>query len=367
LNVANGDTQHAATNAALEKIDADAPDVDWGEVAQTAAAAAGTAACAAYGLGPAAPLCGVVAAELVGFVVDEVGPALADAWDSIFGSEPPEPILIGPLSPELKWAGYWARLQSDDATRIPLEHAIGAMLRAAARIAPGAWTTETMLGWLEECGGALHWRTGLSVDNRSFAGMESVCYRETPSAACEWVETPAFPTVAGRPTLSAAWWFPDWPKHFRSLHPFDNEWETLAAYVAEYVDPWWANLYGRALPCLSARLMADAIALQADRIAAQYRSAQLAELAALPPEDVAALQAWAELEALSPEDAEALRNWAALQALTETEREQLRALAAFGELPAAELARLQFVGELTRGRNFGRFGAALAAPLGASA
>lgn len=365
--MADAEISAAAWESTQAEIDAQggpSPDLDWQAVATAAGGSAAAAACAAYGAAAAAPLCSYVGAAVTGFVVDEVLPAIADAWDSIFGGDEPEQSLIE-LDDADRWLGYWRHMESADAVDRPIQSAIESLQTAAARIAPGLWTTETLIAWLEECGARFEWRGDVTIDNRQFGGMVETSYRPAPDAPAEIRIVPSLVTVPQKPVLVGTLWAPDWPSAYRRAHPFANDWQTLAAWQATTVEPWWANFYGVALPCLAARLQAEAIALAAELAAQAYRSEQLAELAALPPDDVQALRDWAALAALSPEDAQALRDWAALAALSELEREQLRALRAFGELSPAELAKVQAIGKVTAPGHFSRYGAAMAAPLGA--
>lgn len=367
----SGEVSDAALDGADAEVEAQgglSADLDWGAVVEAAAAAAGTAACAAYGAGPAAPLCGFVASEIAGFVMDTVIPAIADAWDSIFGSAEPEPSLIGPLSDDQKWAGLWRSISSEEATSLPVSQAILAMMRAASSVAGGgAWTTETIVGYLQDCGAGFEWRTGLSLDNRRFSGFEELClYPEGPGTPCVWQTVPKLSIVSEKPRITSGLWVPDFVARYRAKHPFANDWQTLLAFYNAEVAPWWDHFYNVALPCLTTRLQADAIAFKAQTAAAVYQSEQLAQIAALPPGDRQALEDWAELSQLSPEDAERMRQWAELAKLSPEEREQLRALQAFAELSPNELAKLKAVAAVTGSRrDFGLFGAVAAAPIGA--
>ncbi|HXS82639.1 MAG TPA: hypothetical protein VN896_07940 [Methylomirabilota bacterium] len=67
----------------------------------TGAAAAAAAACTAVGAGVVAPFCAMAGGAIASWVIDNIGPvlediggAIEDAWDSIFGSDEPEYHLV---------------------------------------------------------------------------------------------------------------------------------------------------------------------------------------------------------------------------------------------------------------------------------
>lgn len=103
------DPAQAGVNAALEDFDKKSQDGDVSsdDVKHAVQAGAGVAAgavCVLLGVSaPLAPLCALAGSELVGWIADNAGPilkdiggAVEDAWDAIFGSGKPEYHLVEP-------------------------------------------------------------------------------------------------------------------------------------------------------------------------------------------------------------------------------------------------------------------------------
>lgn len=86
-------TYELGTNVDVRELIDDENNIRWDKVAETAGAAGAAAACAAYGAGAAAPVCGAVGGKL-GAAIYKVGSVFVDVAGDMFGTTKILPILV---------------------------------------------------------------------------------------------------------------------------------------------------------------------------------------------------------------------------------------------------------------------------------
>lgn len=300
--------------------------LDWDAqaIAEGAAAAAGAAVCAAYGLAAAAPLCGVVAGEVAAFVIDNVIGPLAEFFSGIFTAAPVEHLI------ERNWSDFF---ESGEV----MAYVDGWAVASAAKLPQ------------------LHERLGLPGEYGIAEAMAALKARGVglPRQVTIW------DAWAGR---DRAVWMPfDFKQMFSDyfaerdpatfFSPATSGARRMIDHRTEIFDQWaeerflpWREGFERALGDEARFLAEQGIAWRATQVAQwemirrlspeqQEELRQWAQLAALSPEEQEQLRQWVQeqewlaIAALSPEEQEQLRQWAAIAALSPEEQEELRQLA----------------------------------------
>jgi hypothetical protein len=373
----------AAANGAMDEVDAQggfSSDMDATAIASAAGTAAAAAACAATGAGAVvAPLCGIIGGAVAGFIVDKVGPAIADFFGGLFGRAKAEPPSYIEPPPGAAVRVMWEGLGNQGAQSTYFELEIDELLRLAHNLElPGQWNTAIILMLLQENGAGLVPRGNVQIRNVSVAGTAQICVgRMAPDDPCPSWETKIVTggdSYVGTPTL----WIPD----FREEYIYANAYTGGASDVPEapvpvrrdlidtftrhHVAPFWRNLFEHAIPATAIAIQDKAITIGALQAA---QAAISAEFAALSPADAQALRDYAQLQqiaAMTPEAQQQLRelaDWQAIAAMTPAQREELRQYAELAAMTPGEREAVKAYGELLEPEAFGRHGAAVAAPL----